>query len=74
LLTEASQIFACVHRAHECVQLIIVLEVPLQIHAATLFVLRTHSQTCITTSATTTVPPPFILTVLPFDKVALAFV
>jgi hypothetical protein len=64
---------------HECVQLLILLEVPLQIHPATVFVLRTHFQISNPTSElsyvarTTTVPPPFSLVILPFDKVALAF-
>jgi hypothetical protein len=64
---------------HERVQLLIMLEVQLQIHAAAVFVLHTHFQISSTASKlsciaqTTTVLPTFSLTVLPFDKVALAF-
>jgi hypothetical protein len=60
-------------------QLLIMLEVLLQICAATVFVLHSHFQISSITSKlpciseTTTILPPFSLTILPFDKVALAF-
>jgi hypothetical protein len=58
LLCKASQIFAWVHHAlyhrpqicHKCVQLLIILEVPLQIHATTASLLHTHFQITSTTS------------------------
>jgi hypothetical protein len=64
---------------HECTQLLITLEIPFQIHADTVFVLCTLFQissptpelSCV--ARKTPVQPPFRLTVLPFDKVALAF-
>jgi hypothetical protein len=73
LLCKASQIFACAHHAlyhrpqicHKCMQLLIMLEVPLQIYATTVFVLCTHFQISSTTSKlsciaqTTTILPPF---------------
>jgi hypothetical protein len=78
---------ACAHHAlyhrsqvhHEWLKLLVVLEVPLQIHAASVFVLCLRSQIPVTTSKlssmtqTTTVPLAFSFTVLPHDKVALAF-
>jgi hypothetical protein len=87
LLCKASQIFACAHHAlyhpaqicHRCVQLLIVLEAPLQIHAVTVFVLRTHFQIPSTISKLfcvarkTNILPPFSFTLLLFDQVALAF-
>jgi hypothetical protein len=61
--------------SHECIQWLIVLE----IHADTVFVHRTFFQNSSITpelscvARKTPVQPPFNLTVLSFDKVALAF-
>jgi hypothetical protein len=65
---------------HECMQLLIVLEVLLQIHADTIFLLRISSNfhyyykiifRC--SNNDRSVLPPLSFTVAPFDKVALAF-
>jgi hypothetical protein len=64
---------------YECVQLLIVVEVPLPVHAATLLTFRTYSQIpnsisiCPYVARKTTFQPPFSLTVLSFDKLALTF-
>jgi hypothetical protein len=59
-------------------QLLIMLEVPLQIHVTSVFVLPAHFQISSSASelsfvALTTFPPLFFFLFLPFDKVAQAF-